>query len=31
MKNITTEQLVFWAITLCFAFAVGEYWGAISA
>jgi hypothetical protein len=29
MKNITTDQLVIWVITLCFAFTVGKYWGSI--
>jgi hypothetical protein len=31
MKNITTEQLAIWAITLCFAFTVGKNWGGIIA
>jgi hypothetical protein len=30
MKNISTEQIAVWMVTLCFAFAVGNYWGAIA-
>jgi hypothetical protein len=30
MKKISTEQFVVWMVSLCFAFAVGNYWAIVS-